>query len=299
MTQETTAPAHANTTHRHDELEHVMAQAIPLFEAEDDQAVTHFAEFIDRRVDELSAGSSEDKGAIGSEVLVEEGFIAEDRNMYISMLSKPVVMDDRTAYSTAAPYVKHFFADMPESLSQRAAYVNAVIRAANFGQAAYFKSYVGDFHQREQISGDFISDEPSTGANSDVVSISDFEGAAMCLERAALVHNTLHIFGLRSTLVLGKMGDLAEGKDGIVRHAFLVVEGSDGTKYLFDPTNPRTLKNTEGVIIQIEPNTAKLELDENGEQELQLAGYELNNDGEAVQTESHTLKYIMPPELQV
>lgn len=277
-----------NPTAQDDTYLGVAAEVTPLFELDETTAVEAFHDFVARRIDELSVG--EQQTSVGAAKGGTDEFIRPQTEMILSeLLSRPYHMDDPSAYETAFPQIRNLYKQYVEKMSPEKSYLNAVIQGANFAQAVYFGSVVGNPHKRSEVSDDIVSDDPLP----ETFSIADFEHGAMCQERAGVVHNTLHIFGVESSFVAGDLSvNHEDGSTNSEPHAFLVITGSEGQKYILDPTNPVVYKDEEGQIKTFTPALYKLERGSEGRQHVTLAEFTLI-DGAPQQSKTQKLTYSL------
>lgn len=93
-----------------------------------------------------------------------------------------------------------------------------------------------DEKERRKIYIDYENSEEKEG-----ISISKFygNGAALCVERAAVVQNLLSFVGLKSYMISGKIMT-----DGVTQsHAYNIFEPKEGMYLLYDVTNWLEIKN--------------------------------------------------------
>ncbi len=264
----------------------VMEQVLPIFELEGDEFDAAAAVFVAQRSTELSEHDT--SRTVGHDHGGTEEYISSETEMLSSTLfSRPYYLDDLSAYTTSFEIVKGDFENLKAKFSVDKAYLNAVIRGANAGQARYFKSIRGNLLEYSNILADVISDDEESPR----ISIADLKRVAICQERAAVVHNTLQIFGIDSRF---EAGDLSvKNEDGSVdseHHAFITFSNNEGERYVFDPTNPVITKDGDGNIISLAPNLIKVQPDSPGHVVGTLKSYGIT-DGKRVETRKREITY--------
>jgi len=256
-------------------LHAAMTEVIPILDMEDAESRRYTASaYIDRRVQELA--QTDNGKPVGFAHGGTETFIGPQTAMIgAALMDKPYYLDDPKAYEAAVPTIKAGYDYYQDKLTPEKAYINAVIAGANYGQAVYFESYVGDLARRGAVSGDFI-DEDAKEANS----IADYKRVAVCQERAGVAHDTLLIFGVTSRLEGGYLE--STDKDGSKQseaHAFLVVTTHEGEQFIFDPTNPIVHKDKDGAIKNISPAIYSLNDPNADRQVVKLKQFDTAEDG--------------------
>lgn len=267
-------------------LHEAMERVLPIFELEGGEFELAAQTYVRDRAAELSADAP--KNSVGYAHGGTEHFIGPDRAMVASaMLGRAFYMDDNSAYTAAFPFVKSLYPQMASRLPQDKAYLNAVIGGANYGQAVYFESVKGDEVSMMRALEDFVDlDAPSQPE----ASIREFKKSAVCQQRAGVAHNTLQIFGVTSRLVNGDL-EVAhtDGSNSREHHAFLLVEGTDGRSYIFDPTHPVQIKNHDNGVVHLKPSVYPLQDSSSRELSVTLKEFSVQ-DGQ--QTESHSYDLI-------
>jgi|GEM_PF-2338790 len=237
------------------ELGAMMERVVPIFELDDAAFAPAAKAYIDARVDELSPLASET--TVGAAHGGTSKFIGPNTLMLgASLFSKGYYLDDNEAYEPAVGYTRSIYNSASARMAPARAYVFSALRGVNYGQAIYFDSIIGNPNASSRVSADIIDDDlPESEA-----SIRDFKYVAMCQERAGVAHNSLLILGIRSRLERGTISVVNE--DGSIdseSHAFLTVERDDGSRYIFDPTNPIMTRNEDGLISDIKPALYKID----------------------------------------
>ncbi|MDB5168647.1 MAG: hypothetical protein JWO41_3 [Candidatus Saccharibacteria bacterium] len=248
----------------HERLQASMADILPLFELDAETGAAAFHDYITQKSTELAVedgGKTISAGSGGTDT-----FIGPETNLLIGTMYRDFRMDDPKAYEASLSFIKQQFNDLKDKMPHDRAYMNAVIAGATVGQVDYFGSVGGSAEKMAKISADLISEDVAP-----YVSISEYGQAAMCNQRSAVVHNTLHLFGVGSRLELGNLGTI--NPDGSVtqeQHAFLTIQNSKGQRVIFDPTNPIAYRNEEGVATWVKPALYPVKLDEEGRQRVAL-----------------------------
>lgn len=287
MTNELTNSSPANLAAAYQEqLEQAMSVVVPMLGLESEAMQTELSTYVHQRVDELSPTSDTESVSLGQGGT--ERYINRDVEMAPGIFYvRPFKLDDTAAYEASIPYIAEAFSVLSDLEDAKRSYITAVLRGVNLGQAVYFESYEGSPSRHAKITDLLVDD------NQEGLSISSFGDAAICLQRAAVAHNTLHIFGISSRLEVGKLSHTSDqGEEISEAHAFLTIIGSDGTKYIFDPSNPIKHVNEVGQTVYIEPAIYELNPDEEGRQMVSLAEYTIDG-GVTKQTGSKTITYTL------
>lgn len=277
----TNLPAQSET------LQQVAGEVLPTFGLDQETGAAAFHDFAAQRVEQLSA--EDPKKPIGAAYGGTDQFISPETGMILSgLFDKPYHLDDPRVYDVAFPRVREFYNKFQGKVSDEKAYVTAVIHGANYAQAEYFGSVVGDAANRGLVTADNVSDE---GIDQEDASIADFKQSAQCQERAGIVHNTLHMFGVKSELITGDLAsEQQNGTHASEPHAFLVIDGSEGQQYIFDPTNPIIVRDESGKITSFKPALYPLDLDQQGQQRVEFTEF-TDIDGQKQPAKTQTLTY--------
>ncbi len=269
-----------------------MTEVQPLLESPNGaEASEAAADYAAERAVELSTEDSNkpiDRDAGGT-----DRFIGPEAPLSMATLGNAYHMDDPSAYEAAFAGIRSTYAQLREKMPPEQAYLNAVIAGVNHGQAYYFRSYLGQDKSRFAASLDIIDDdEVVKGATS----IADYKDNALCLERAAVAHNSAHIYGVDTSLHIGRLTTTTEdGEASDEAHAFLVVPGIDGREFIFDPTNPIVIRNEDGTIAAARPSLYQREPGVD-QQVVKLKELELVN-GQMTLKATHALTYTFDPKL--
>jgi hypothetical protein len=239
------------------EVQHaIMAEVLPMFELDDVTFNQVVSDFVEKRVADLSTDA--ETNYVGFSGGGTSKFIGPDTPMLLSnLMSRDYFLDDNAAYTASFGYIRSYYkkllAKHPDNPDK--AYINAVLQGANMGQASYFETWYGvDANARLDLAADIVSEDV------DRASIADFKRVAMCQERAGVAHDTLQILGLQSRFEAGTIE--VKNEDGSTKseeHAFVSVRNIDGTKVIFDPTNPKVIKNEDGLIVNATAAIYKME----------------------------------------
>jgi len=269
-------------------LETIMSEAVPILELGDDDFEKAVNEFVAHRIDELSGGSSElNVGLING---ATDEFIDAEIPMFRSgQKSREYFLDDNEAYTASFKYVRALFKHfLSQGLEKKRAYLTAVIHGTNSGQVAYFESYFGNEKKLDEITHEFMTDDDTPEER---ISIADLKGAGVCLERASITHNALKIFGINSRLETGRISVVNEdGSVATEQHAFITFEGLDGKKMIYDPTNPKVIKDSSGVIVGTRPSLYPV-LEEGSIVTGNIIEFTKNDDGQILQSRSRQVTY--------
>lgn len=120
-------------------------------------------------------------------------------------------------------------------------------------------NYFGNHYSTENSEKrnvNFYSDH--SDLDSKTINLSELKGKnfAVCAEKASVAHNYLKFLGIDSHIIFSNNCRLDEETPGN-GHAYIILETKKG-KFIFDPTNPIVIKNTEDVIISLEPSLYKI-----------------------------------------
>lgn len=268
-----------------------MVEIVPILDQSPDVAAGAFHDYASVKACELAAtgpGTSIDKYNGGT-----DSFIGSDTEITIGTMFKSFFMDDPKAYEAALPYVQSTFKSLEGRMDPERAYLNAVLAGAQIGEVQYFGSYVGDIRKMMGVAGDFIDDDTD-----ERLSVAEFGSGAMCRQRAAVVHNTLKLFGVSSRLELGNLAHITEdGTANTEQHAFLTFENTRGERYILDPTNPIVHRNDDGQITWAKPAFYPLGLVAEGRQQVELKEY-VAVDGEQEARIAATLVYTLDTNIE-
>lgn len=219
-------------------------------------------------------------------------FIQPETAMIAHVLqSIPYHLDDARAYDSTFNWIRQlYFRDSETNPVQdpERTLTKASVEATQIGLVQYFGSYAGDAAKRALAVADIIDEDRPQSE-----SISCFGSSAVCLERAAIAHNTLKILGIDSTLVLGRLRE--HDKDGSIitseAHAWILLRLSSGKQVQFDPTNPILYRNEMGEVTWAKPNLKLLPDDKSSGIDVELLEINTNSDRTQSQTVGHLLHY--------
>lgn len=218
--------------------------------------------FVASKMLELSQGVS--KSEVTDTSLPFKEFIPSDRPMWPAIDvwdQRPFVLDNTSVYENTIMSARHRYLATVERLGPERALLNAAVRSSFEAQALFFGSYFGNTMQR--LNRLEYADESATPGSISVTSIGK---AAMCMERAAVVHNSLLVMGVSSTYCLGRLETYDENGKLVTSagHAFLEIDGLEGKRYLYDPTRPVVTETQEENNGAADPNVHLLEGGANG-----------------------------------
>lgn len=171
------------------------------------------------------------------------GFISPKTELVPGILTqKNIVLDDINPYTLSSKYVRSTFDRLKNKIEPERALFNAAISAAHYGQAEYFDGYDGNADRRDMVLADTVDDDTE-----EAVSIAEMKGAAKCMERAAIAHNILTIYGVTSTLETGRLKiTKPDGTESVENHAFLRLLQPNGQEVVFDVMNPVYVQKENG-----------------------------------------------------
>ena len=199
------------------------------------------------------------------------GFRMDDPEIY------HVFFDALTTYKNTPGYSEHRVRDLVP---------HAILRA----NGTYFGNMQGT-ETTTQNRLDLYDDEP--------ISILEHKNnnSAECTEKATFAHNILKLLGYDDELVFALC--TFDEEVGAEFHAYNLTE-SNGRHVLLDYTNPVTISNTEGQVVNYMPSVYRLsedqknELLKNGELELEHFNYQQTEDGRLEPSESTKRTYRYP-----
>lgn len=218
------------------------------------------------RLEYLLASLSPDTTELMGEGVRYSDFIGPTVAVYSEpgLFSKPYFLDDISVYDTLVENLLKTNALIKDRTfeSEQQRLFNLAFHSVNRVQFLYFENVISDHkaqQERTRILADIIENNEvrpeSEESPESKVSISDLRSSAMCMERAVVCHNMFRFLGVQSTLRTGKLytGEKYE------YHAWVEIERDDGVRYLYDPTNPLLIVNSDNVITTIQPLLIKLE----------------------------------------
>lgn len=183
-------------------------------------------EFVMSRLEELENNSEKrtiDKNNNGLLIgTITEGYINSNSPIVTSYMVDPFYMNDATLYIEFIKSIKGKNLNNPLQF---------------FHELQDFTIEAFGFKGNQTIRENVYLQEREDSQ----ISIADFykNNSALCSERSAAVQNIAEFCGIKSYLVFGKLS--SEGKEE--EHAFNIFQMSDGTKILYDATNPVSLNN--------------------------------------------------------
>lgn len=135
--------------------------------------------------------------------------------------------------------------------------------------------------QRQELvkEANYVGDEEDT--LKEPHDLAEFKGIAQCAERAAVANNLLEFAGMETTYITGKIH--SEDKSPEL-HAYLILTGNSGKKYIYDPTNPFMIFSAEDHrLVQTQPaiHPGAEPVLEGGSMESTLLEYETDEEGGA------------------
>lgn len=214
---------------------------IELFDLTDEAFEQRLPEFIQSRVAGLEGSGSE--GMVRDTSPSFDSYIHAETSLHPAeevLEVLPFKIDDATPYSLSLRasriWYKHLLA---KGFSPEKSLLNAAIKGTFGGQGEYFGSVYG--HTMKRLHR--LDENNNPGC--DAVSVAKIGDAAMCMERAAVVHNALLVMGVSNTYCVGKLSRSYDGKVKTEAHAYLEVIGTDGARLIYDPANPKIEKNGE------------------------------------------------------
>ncbi|QQS20296.1 hypothetical protein IPL85_02510 [Candidatus Saccharibacteria bacterium] len=240
------------------ELSEAQLAAVKLFELPDKEFEDALPGFVEQRIAQLSEGVSRD--TVTGSTPPFSTFIPPDRPLFPAedvIDQQPFLLDDPNAYQAAIARVRssylHRVLRQDKSPNVAKAFLNAAVWGTFEAQALYFGSYYGSTMERLNK----LEQKADTLRN---VSVSELGDSAMCMERAGIVHNSLMLLGVPTEYFNGKLKKYDnEGKLlKIEGHAYLIVEGTAGAKYLYDPANPKLTEYLEQGVSKAAPNVKKI-----------------------------------------
>lgn len=212
--------------------------AIELFSLTDEEFEQRLPGFIQKRVTDLE--SSVTVSSIDDTSHSFDSYIHSETSLHpaedvIGVL--PFKVDDTSGYVLAVRASRTWYKHLIEQgMPSEKALLNAALRGSFAGQVEYFGSIYG--HTMNRLHRLDEGNNPGSG----VVSVAKIGDSAMCMERAAVVHNALMVMGVPSKYCIGKLSHSYDGRVKTEGHAYLEVIGTDGTRLIYDPTHPKIEK---------------------------------------------------------
>jgi hypothetical protein len=202
-------------------------------------------EFIRQRVTEL-IGQSEPTTIDGFTDAIS-GFIHPESEVHPTVDGRGYKIDDQSFYRACIEHIHKFRAMWGVDLSNPEDFLKLVVLAVQYTQQEYFKGLGTGGKRKEEREnlvweGAFMDDDEAPA-----VSISEFRGRAMCMERAAVCQNLLTLLGIESQMVNGKL-KVADGVSEL--HSFLIITKPNGEHIIYDPANPVLLHDGDVVKMQ-------------------------------------------------
>ncbi len=221
--------------------EHVRESVVSILDIKEDTEFTEAAHaFTSARLTELEANSSPEimdyfshsqhTGFIHPDTVIKpnvyeadetSGFKIDDTSIYVDLLTTLRSLRARDQYRSKSSKDEAFY----KGLSTR-------------GIQYTLFNYFGLDPQSEAKHDDTFG--LNIGEDTEIFSISELKGKAMCIEYAAVGNNMLNFMGIDGANLI--FGRLRRGEQS-AHHAYLVMNGSDGRQKVFDPVRPILVKN--------------------------------------------------------
>lgn len=238
------------------ELSDNQLAAIRLFELPDDIFDAELPEFVRAQTEALSEGTS--RNVISDDTPSFSGFIAPDRPLFAAegfIDQQPFVLDDPIAYEMSISRIRFEYKKIAHKFDPAKALLNAAVRGSSDAQILYFGSYYGVDQRLDRIEH---GKESAVPGSTSVTVIGD---AAKCMERGAIVHNSMLMVGVGSEYCVGglKKFDNDGAKVAGEGHVFLKLKGSSGRDIIYDPANPKITEYPDRGEMMARPNTFPLD----------------------------------------
>ncbi|MBC7582050.1 hypothetical protein H7097_04265 [Aeromicrobium sp.] len=242
MSSETNGTDPTNLTAPQIKMEQALSELQSSLYAPEDQASILGQEYAFDKVNELSRiNHSPAEITILSKPIAT--FIPPSTKLAPGFLTqKNIKLDDPTAYTGSAKFLRTTFSRLKDKIEPKRALFNAALSAAHYGQAEYFEGYDGNGRRRDFTLAETVDDEPGSA-----VSIAELKGMAKCMERSAVAHNILTMYGVTSQLETGRLTIMKpDGTQSTENHAFLRITQLNGEEMLFDVMNPIYVDRKDG-----------------------------------------------------
>ncbi len=274
-----------------DSREEVFAEIEKIFKLPAGERNAEIDKFIEARVQHLVEGTSPHPIGLFSDH-AESKFIHPQSNIKPAALYAGYKMNDNDVYKMLITAIIDYKEAYPKNE------LPAIVPHAIFlAQYMYFGSYSGNDHARVALVTQMsVVDVTKDQDLEDFFSIADFKGKgiAVCLERAAAVHNMATFLGYQSHLI-NTLNFIVEGHEPS-GHAFVVIDTAHGS-ILYDPLN-FTSKAEDGEIVY-RPGMYRLTAEQrgklltNGSVEVTVVNEHIGDDGKIV-SKSTKLTYSGP-----
>lgn len=205
-------------------------------------------QFIEQRLAELQGTAKPKKFTVFSPTY--KGFIHPDSEIKPTIFLDGFKLDDDDIYVDLIDNVRAFKQDERwKSKSVREINPYAVLKTLG----EYFGNYAAD-DGLEGSHHSYYMDHSSI--DSEALPLAELKGQsiAMCTEKAATAQNLLTMLGYDSELCLSQGCELTEGIKEM--HAFNVLS-SDRGRFIFEPTNPIFVSDSDGNVVNFLPATYK------------------------------------------
>lgn len=174
-----------------------------------------------------------------------DGFIHPDSEIKPTMFLDGFNLNDNTIYTLILDNIRLYKKD-PRWADKNIRHIVPYAVLKTVGD--YFGNYLG-YRELETQHHAFYMDNSSS--DSEAIPLSELRGKniAMCTEKAALVQNLLAFLGYQTQLCLSQACQIGEKAEP---HAFNIIT-TDRGRFIFDPTNPIIVTDTDGNLINILP----------------------------------------------
>ena len=205
--------------------------------------------FIEKRLQQLQKECPEKQKTLSLTGSKAEGqFILPDTEIKRSWIVDGFKINDPEIYNvllqTFGKFYKHWNNPNLRSITGH---------AITYSLIDYFGNYIST-QNTEAKNREFYSDH--TTSDSQTINLKELKGKnlAVCAEKASVAHNYLKFLGVDSHIIFSDNCKLGEAEEG---HAYIIFSTKNGN-FIFDPTNPILVEQSDGKINAINPAIYKI-----------------------------------------
>ncbi len=233
-----------------DKLEEIMVDLETIIEIEEPETQKQAIQvFIEKRLEELEKEVSEKQSIlslVGNKA--EDQFIHPETEIKRNWMFDGFNVNDPEIYTVLlenfGKFYKHWNKPNPRSIIG-----HSIIYALS--------EYFGNHFSVENTNArncEFYKDHTTTDSRTvDLAELKE-KSLAVCAEKATVAHNYLKFLGMDSYVIFSDNCKLGDSNDG---HAYIIFSTKNG-KFIFDPTNPILIEDSEGKINSVNPALYKI-----------------------------------------
>ncbi len=233
-----------------DKLEEIMVDLQAIMETEEPEAQKQTTRvFIEKRLEELKKEIPEKQSTLSLIGNKAEGqFIHPETEIKRNWMVDGFNVNDPEIYTV-----------LLESFGKFYKYWNKPNPRSIIGHSIIYalSEYFGNHFSVKNTNArncEFYKDH--TTSDSKTIDLSELKekNLAVCAEKAAVAHNYLKFLGMDSYIIFSDNCKLGDSNDG---HAYIIFSTKNG-KFIFDPTNPILIEDSEGKINSVNPALYKI-----------------------------------------